>query len=463
MAAEANLGLEWRAKYNRGGTPVGVARARDIGNRTNLSPDTVGRMVSFFARHEVDKKGQGFTPDQKGYPSAGRIAWALWGGDPGQSWANARLLELNKVQNDYMQIQILNKIGKLNLNTSVSKDSADALIDQLDELYGNSAVLNKLFINEIVCKAEDALTAVEVVINSPGGSVFEGQRIFNALRKMSARGVQIITVVDGLAASMGSVVLMAGDKRGMTEGSRIMIHEASTIASGDAAELHKQANLLESISEQIANTYHERTGMPKNKMREMMIAETWMTTDQAIKYNFIDYVIKNGIPLDVNKVDISKNTGEKVNMNFIDRITNPSSEESINQIASLTLQISNQEIELQGYVSKFAEIELALQEAATYKADLNITQTKVVDLQENVIAQNAEILDLQKKILATEQSVADQSIAILATIGQPEPLEEIELTEAQIDHIKILATLSGSARTNYYSQHSEQIRKTLIK
>jgi hypothetical protein len=45
-------------------------------------------MRSFFARHEVDKKGEGFTPDENGYPSAGRIAWALWGGDPGQSWAN---------------------------------------------------------------------------------------------------------------------------------------------------------------------------------------------------------------------------------------------------------------------------------------------------------------------------------------------------------------------------------------
>jgi hypothetical protein len=46
-------------------------------------------MVSFFARHEVDKQGQGYTPDEDGYPSAGRIAWALWGGDPGRAWAEA--------------------------------------------------------------------------------------------------------------------------------------------------------------------------------------------------------------------------------------------------------------------------------------------------------------------------------------------------------------------------------------
>jgi hypothetical protein len=88
MAAEAERGLEWRREFNRGGTEVGVARARDISNRKNLSADTVKRMVSYFARHEVDKQGQGWSPGEKGYPSAGRIAWALWGGDPGRAWAN---------------------------------------------------------------------------------------------------------------------------------------------------------------------------------------------------------------------------------------------------------------------------------------------------------------------------------------------------------------------------------------
>jgi hypothetical protein len=95
MAREAERGLEWRREFGRGGTEIGVARARDISNRTNLSADTVKRMVSYFARHEVDKQGQGWSPDEEGYPSAGRIAWALWGGDPGRAWAEkiARSLE----------------------------------------------------------------------------------------------------------------------------------------------------------------------------------------------------------------------------------------------------------------------------------------------------------------------------------------------------------------------------------
>jgi len=87
MIAEANRGLEWRREFSRGGTSVGIARARDISNGKSLPLATVKRMKSFFARHEVDKKAEGFRPGEKGYPSNGRIAWAMWGGDAGKSWS----------------------------------------------------------------------------------------------------------------------------------------------------------------------------------------------------------------------------------------------------------------------------------------------------------------------------------------------------------------------------------------
>ncbi len=94
MKEEAQRGLDWRKEFKRGGTEVGVARARDIINGADLSRDTIGRMVSYFARHEVDKKGQGFSQGEDGYPSAGRIAWALWGGDAGKSWAEKELAKM---------------------------------------------------------------------------------------------------------------------------------------------------------------------------------------------------------------------------------------------------------------------------------------------------------------------------------------------------------------------------------
>ena len=90
MASNARRGLALRKEYGRGGTAVGVARARDIANKASLSNSTVLRMHSFFSRHRVDKKGKGWTAGSEGYPSNGLIAWLLWGGDSGARWAESK-------------------------------------------------------------------------------------------------------------------------------------------------------------------------------------------------------------------------------------------------------------------------------------------------------------------------------------------------------------------------------------
>ena len=85
----AELGLALRREHNRGGTLVGVARGRDLSSGKAISPDTIRRMVSYFARHAVDMKvPKNHDRSAPGFPGAGRIAWLLWGGDPGERWAN---------------------------------------------------------------------------------------------------------------------------------------------------------------------------------------------------------------------------------------------------------------------------------------------------------------------------------------------------------------------------------------
>lgn len=76
-------------KSRKGGTAVGVARANQLANGSVVSLDTIKRMVSFFARHEVDKKATGFRRGEKGYPSKGKVAWELWGGDAGKRWSDS--------------------------------------------------------------------------------------------------------------------------------------------------------------------------------------------------------------------------------------------------------------------------------------------------------------------------------------------------------------------------------------
>lgn len=106
MVEEARRGLEWRSEFGRGGTEVGIARARDIVNGRNLSDSTVKRMFSFFSRHEVDKKAEGFRPGEDGYPSNGRIAWALWGGDAGFSWSRDKVagMEQDRAAPDALEV-----------------------------------------------------------------------------------------------------------------------------------------------------------------------------------------------------------------------------------------------------------------------------------------------------------------------------------------------------------------------
>jgi len=133
VRSNAKRGLELRKKHNRGGTEVGVARARDLSNGAALPLDTVKRMNSYFSRHEVDKKGEGW-----GVDSAGYIAWLLWGGDAGWSWARKIIREqenkekstMNDLTTAYFEITKADKNadGTLMVYGKATDDSLD--IDQ---------------------------------------------------------------------------------------------------------------------------------------------------------------------------------------------------------------------------------------------------------------------------------------------------------------------------------------------
>ncbi len=90
MAANARLGLELREKFKRGGTDVGVRRAEQLAARASLSPADIKSMYSYFARHEVDKQGKARAWGDVDSPSAGYIAWLLWGGDEGRKWVETK-------------------------------------------------------------------------------------------------------------------------------------------------------------------------------------------------------------------------------------------------------------------------------------------------------------------------------------------------------------------------------------
>jgi hypothetical protein len=96
IADNAEKGLRLRADFGRGGTSVGVGRARQLASRKPVSPDIVKRMASYFARHKVDKRAANFGDDSN--PSAGYVAWLLWGGDAGKEWAERKKQALAKAK-----------------------------------------------------------------------------------------------------------------------------------------------------------------------------------------------------------------------------------------------------------------------------------------------------------------------------------------------------------------------------
>ena len=354
-----------------------------------------------------------------------------------------------------MILQIENRAGKLRLNDGVHKDSADKLIEELDALYGSSAVTAQMCIGDVVCKADDALETVEVEINSPGGSVFEGQRIYSALRGISARGVEVTTTVNGLAASMGSVILMAGDKRRMNVGSRIMIHEASTIAMGDSRTLRKTADLLEGISAEIAGIYAERTGGDEKEIRNLMFAETWMTADQAKENGFVDTVIKDG------KATAEFDTGEKGNMSILAKLF-PGND----QVAKLEASIEESDTlraELETAQAKVEELIGLTETNAALHSDLAEANVKLAEFEAAAVISDEKALALEADATLTAEKVSLQAAELLAAQGHPAPVALTSDDEnAPTDLLSQYEALEGSEKRDFLALHKMELRRLAL-
>ena len=140
-------------------------------------------------------------------------------------------------------------------------------------------------------EAEANYAKVIVEVHSPGGSVFEGWAIYNRLLRSS---IDTETKCVGLAASMGSVVMMAGKKITMCESSIMMIHEPWTFTYGNAADLRKEADTLETVSKVLAKSYTKRTKLTAKQVAEMMAKETWLSPEDAKNGGFIDNIDEGG-------------------------------------------------------------------------------------------------------------------------------------------------------------------------
>jgi ATP-dependent protease ClpP protease subunit len=159
--------------------------------------------------------------------------------------------------------------------------SSKAEIFIYDEIGGFGVNANA-FIEELENLGE--VEQIDLRISSPGGSIIEGNVIFNAIKRHAAN---VTVYIDGMAASMASVIAMAGDEIIMADNALLMIHNPWTVSIGDSEQLRKDADLMDKMKSAIINAYG-RSNYSEEELEELMDATTWFTAEEAMEAGFID-------------------------------------------------------------------------------------------------------------------------------------------------------------------------------
>ena len=170
---------------------------------------------------------------------------------------------------------------------SAGETATIQIFDQIGEdWFGGSGLSGKQF-SDVLAEVGNGPLLVE--INSPGGNVWDGLSIYNQLR---GRRAPVTTRVVGIAASIASIIALAGDKVEMADAALIMIHDPSGMASGTSEDMRKMADALDQHAEVLVGVYAKKTGKSPEAIRAAMKAETWFTTAEAIQFGLVDKPIK---------------------------------------------------------------------------------------------------------------------------------------------------------------------------
>jgi ATP-dependent Clp protease protease subunit len=159
-----------------------------------------------------------------------------------------------------------------------------------EDFWSGGGVTAKGFQKEL---ASIKSNQIDLHINSPGGEVFTGVTIYNLLRQHPAN---ITTYIDGIAASIASVIALAGDKVIMAENALYMMHNPSGLVMGNAEDMRKMADVLDKIRGTMTGVYTGKSGKPDDEINAMLDVETWMTADEALEAGLIDEI---GIEMDM--------------------------------------------------------------------------------------------------------------------------------------------------------------------
>jgi len=174
--------------------------------------------------------------------------------------------------------------GNYRIENATDKEATIYIYDEI----GWFGIMAETFVKDLNdIKAE----TIHIRLNTPGGNVFDGTAIANSIKQLKAK---TIIHIDGLAASIGSIIALSGDETLMAENAFFMFHEAWSLAIGNAENMREEADLLDKIDGVLANTYAKKTGKKIDEIKELMKAETWLTAEEALEMRMIDAIEEDG-------------------------------------------------------------------------------------------------------------------------------------------------------------------------
>lgn len=200
-------------------------------------------------------------------------------------------------------------------NAADAEDPENTDVFIYDEIGGSMGVDAATFAKEL---NDISTPRITVRINSPGGSLFDGIAIYNTLVQHPS---QVLTRVDGIAASAASIVAMGGDELEMMVGSQLMIHDASAAMAGNAGDMEAMAAFLNRQSDNITNVYVRKAGGTKEEWRERMLAETWFFAEEAVEIGLADRIYtppKDGASEEQGSEEVPADLAEAVEDAFAD-------------------------------------------------------------------------------------------------------------------------------------------------
>ncbi len=450
------------------GTNVGWTRAGQLSRREKLSRSTIARMAS-FKRHQQHKD----VPYEDG---CGGLMWDCWGGTSGINWAIKKLEQIDgmakKKKYKYKGEEYDHKYDFTEAQMATLHDKGELYVTQTDEdgtemtilftyshehdevsakiknsikmnwydikneafsnltevmIYdeiGNYGVDAKSFIDEV--KAIPTDKSVLLRINSPGGSVIDGLAIYDAISRMPQK---VTTRIEGMAASMASVIALAGDEVTMSANSLYMIHNVWGGETGESTDLRKAADLMDKMGDRLVSIYMSKTGESEEQIRAWMDKETWFDSSEAVKAGFIDKIeepIKLAARFDINKYDYKNKA--LVNNLFNNIKKESKMEKEFDNLKTFIADLFNKGEDVKEV--KILDNDVVVEKMKTLEESIEESAKAIVELNGKIVEKDGYIATLEDEISTYKVAKMEGTPSDVVPSKDPNPTPEVNSENA---------------------------------